>query len=68
MSDFYKYFKENMGALGLTAPDSLFGTAQLAVGSAMTLVGLVEKFGKKVTPREHRRRVGADLGRRHFDC
>jgi hypothetical protein len=49
MSEFYKYFKENMDALGLPAPESLFGNAQLAIGSAMTLVGLVEKFGKKVT-------------------
>jgi len=52
MSDFYKYFKENMDALGLPAPESLYGNAQLAVGSAMTLVGLVEKFGKKITVRE----------------
>ena len=52
MSDFYKYFKENMDALGLPAPDSLFGNAQLAIGTASTLVGLVERLGKKVTVME----------------
>lgn len=31
MSDFYKYFQENMDALGLPAPESLFGTASAAV-------------------------------------
>lgn len=52
MSDFYKYFKENMDALGLPAPDRLFGNAQLAIATASTLVGLLEKFGKKVTVME----------------
>jgi hypothetical protein len=52
MSDFYKYFKENMDALGLIAPESLFGSAQLAITTASTLIGLVEKFGKKVTVTE----------------
>jgi hypothetical protein len=52
MSDFYKYFKENMDALGFPAPESLFGNTQLAIASASALVGLVEKFGKKVTVRE----------------
>ena len=49
MSDFYKYFRENMEALGLPAPESLFGNAQLALNSATTLVLLVDRFGKKVT-------------------
>jgi len=49
MSKFYAYFKENMDALGLPAPDALFGTAQTAAGTAATLLGLIEKFGKKVT-------------------
>jgi hypothetical protein len=49
MSDFYKYFKENMDGLGLPAPDSLFGNVQAAVGSASVLLGLVDKFGKRVT-------------------
>nr|WP_315256192.1 hypothetical protein [uncultured Duganella sp.] len=52
MSEFYKYFKENMDALGLPAPESLFGNAQLALSSAGTLVGLLERFGKRVTVRE----------------
>lgn len=52
MSDFYKHFKENMDALGLPAPESLFGSAQLALGTASTLLGLVDKFGKKVTVME----------------
>jgi hypothetical protein len=52
MSDFYKYFKENMDALGLPAPESLFGNAQLAIATASTFIGLVEKFGKKVTVAE----------------
>jgi hypothetical protein len=52
MSDFYKYFKENMDGLGLPAPQGLFGNAQLAIATASTLIGLVEKFGKKVTVTE----------------
>ena len=52
MSEFYKDFKENMDALGLPAPESLFGNSQLAIGSTSALVALVEKFGKKVTVRE----------------
>ena len=51
MSDFYTYFQENMDALGLPAPESLFGNVQLALGSASTLVGLREKFGKRLTVR-----------------
>jgi hypothetical protein len=49
MSDFYKYFKENMDGLGLPAPESLFGTVQAAVGSASVILGMVDKFGKRVT-------------------
>jgi hypothetical protein len=52
MSDFYKYFKENMDGLGLPTPESLFGNVQLATATASTLIGLVEKFGKKVTVME----------------
>lgn len=52
MSKFYEYFKENMDALGLPAPDALFGTVQTAAGTAATLLGLIEKFGKRVTVRE----------------
>lgn len=50
MSDFYKYFKENMEALGLTPPpESLFGTQQLALGSITTMLTYIDKFGMKVT-------------------
>jgi len=52
MSDFYTYFKENMDALGLPAPESLYGNVQLALGSASTLIALLERFGKKVTVME----------------
>jgi hypothetical protein len=52
MSDFYRYFKENMDALGLPAPESLYGTLQAAVANAAVLLGQLDKFGKKVTVRE----------------
>lgn len=58
MSDFYKYFKENMDALGLPAPESLFGNVQLALSSAGTLVALIDRFGKRVTITEL---IGAGL-------
>lgn len=46
MSDFYKYFKENMDGLGLPTPENLFGTSQSAVSTASTLLGLIDRFGK----------------------
>lgn len=49
---FYGYFKENMDALGLPAPESLFGSVQSAVGTAAVILGFVDKFGTKVTVRE----------------
>lgn len=49
MSDFYKYFQENMDALGLPAPESLFGTATAAVANAAAILGQVDKMGKSVT-------------------
>lgn len=49
MSEFYKYFKENMAALGLTAPETLFGTLQAAVGTAATILTQVDKYGPRVT-------------------
>ncbi|MYM94327.1 hypothetical protein [Duganella vulcania] len=58
MSDFYKYFKENMDGLGLPAPESIFGNVQLATATASTLIGLAEKFGKNVTVAEM---VGAGI-------
>ncbi|MFL6708556.1 MAG: hypothetical protein ACJ8HI_10150 [Massilia sp.] len=52
MSQFYSYFKENMDALGLPAPESLFGSLQTAQGTASLLLGAIEKFGTGVTVRE----------------
>jgi hypothetical protein len=50
MSDFYKYFKENMEDLGLSAPpESLFGTQQLAISTISAIVAFIDKFGTKVT-------------------
>lgn len=49
MSDFYRYFKENMDGLGLPAPESLFGTMQTAVANATILLSQIDKFGKAVT-------------------
>ena len=49
MSDFYKYFKENMDDLGLPAPEGLFGSLQSAVGTVTVIVGFADKFGPKVT-------------------
>jgi hypothetical protein len=49
MSDFYKYFKENMAALNLPAPESLFGSAQAALGTATAMITYIDKFGPKVT-------------------
>ncbi|WP_426192178.1 hypothetical protein [Massilia sp. DWR3-1-1] len=49
MSDFYKYFKENMNGLNLAAPEALFGTLQMALGTTASVLGLVEKLGTRVT-------------------
>lgn len=50
MSDFYRYFKENMEALDLAPPpESLFATQQLAIGTITTFVTFVDKFGTRVT-------------------
>ncbi|MRW86988.1 hypothetical protein GJ698_23235 [Pseudoduganella sp. FT26W] len=35
-----------------SAPESLYGNVQLALGSASTLIALLERFGKKVTVME----------------
>ena len=47
MSGFYKYFKENMEALGLAAPESLFGTLQTAIGTAATILSQIDKYGPR---------------------
>lgn len=49
MSDFYKYFKENMDGLGLPAPESLFGTLEMTVANATVILSQIDKFGKSVT-------------------
>lgn len=52
MSDFYKYFKENMDSLGLPAPQGLFGTAQAAIAHCAIFVAHIDKFGTRITVRE----------------
>ena len=52
MSDFYACFKENMDALGLPAPESLFGTAPIAVANAATILCQIDKCGLRATLRE----------------
>lgn len=50
MSTFYKYFKENMEALGLPVPpETLYGTVQLATGNAAIILAALDKFGTEVT-------------------
>lgn len=52
-SDFYKYFKENMEAIGLPVPpESLYGTAILALGTIRQYKTFIKKYGKRVTVRE----------------
>lgn len=52
MSEFYKYFKENMESMGLPAPETLFGSLTSAVATATTILSQIDKFGKNVTIRE----------------
>jgi hypothetical protein len=49
MSEFYKYFSENMASLNLPAPENLFGTIGSAVGNAAAILSQIDKFGKGVT-------------------
>ena len=49
MSDFQRYFKENMEALGLPAPDSLFGSLQSSLTTVSVLLASIDKFGKTAT-------------------
>jgi hypothetical protein len=62
MSKFYQYFKENMEALGLTAPDSLFGSQQTAIGTISTILAFTDKHGTRVTVYELAR-AGTNLER-----
>jgi hypothetical protein len=49
MSDFYKYFKENMDALNLPAPESLYGSVVTAQASISSMLAYVDKYGTRVT-------------------
>jgi len=52
MSDFYKYFKENMDALDLPAPQNLYGSIATAQASISGMLAYIDKFGTRVTVRE----------------
>ncbi|WP_151635879.1 hypothetical protein [Noviherbaspirillum aerium] len=52
MTKFYSDFNNDMDALNLPAPDAPFGTVQSATANAATLIGLIKKFGKKVSTGE----------------
>lgn len=57
--DFKKYFKENIEALGLPVPSTLFDTYQTAIATASTLVGTLATLGKGATMAEF---IGATVG------
>ncbi|WP_263769464.1 hypothetical protein [Propionivibrio soli] len=61
-SDFYKYFSENMEALGLPAPETLYGNLQLALANVTAMAKYVDQFGTKVTVMEMAR-AGSRLER-----
>lgn len=50
--DFGKYFKENMDALGVPTPTSVFDTYNSAVANASLMSGAVYKFGARATVAE----------------
>lgn len=52
MANFNNYFKENMEALGLPAPESVFGSLQAATANASTLLAYIDKYGKNVSVKE----------------
>lgn len=52
MSEFYKYFKENMDSLGLPAPESLYGSYQAAIATAFEIAGVIKKIGAAATMAE----------------
>lgn len=49
MSDFYKYFKENMDVLNLPAPENLYGSVATAQASISGMLVYIDKFGTRVT-------------------
>ncbi|WLQ15406.1 hypothetical protein O5O45_05670 [Hahella aquimaris] len=57
--DFYKYFKENMDALGMPAPDSLFNSFTAAVSTVSTITSALNTLGSGATMAEI---VGATTG------
>jgi hypothetical protein len=52
MSAFYQYFRENMNAMGLPAPESAFGTAGRAFDSVAAMAAAVKLFGANATVSE----------------
>jgi hypothetical protein len=46
------YFKENMNALNLAAPENLFGNLQSAIATATAILTQIDKYGNKVTVAE----------------
>ena len=57
--DFKKYFNENMEALGLSVPSSLFETSQKAIATASLILGALQQLGKGATMAEI---AGATVG------
>lgn len=51
-NNFYQHFADNMKALNLPAPESLFGTLTTATGSIGAMVKYIQTFGTKATVRE----------------
>lgn len=49
MADFYDHFQKNMEALGLPAPQSLFGSVSAVAGNAAAMLSQIDQFGKGVT-------------------
>jgi hypothetical protein len=49
MNDWYGYFRENMTALHLPAPRSLFATAKQAKETISAIAGAIRAFGTKAT-------------------
>lgn len=47
--DFGNVFEENMNALGLPAPSSLFGTIQAAASNVATMLGALKTLGSGAT-------------------
>lgn len=56
---FYVAFKDNMDALGLPAPTSLFAAQQTAIGTLATLLGTLRTLGSTATVGEL---IGATTG------